>query len=347
MTKKKVKRKINGRFVALVAGVLLIVLTLIKTPRLLNTWKLEDLGYSPEAITAIYRQKLTSTIIKNRYYSDFLNQEIVKEDFRKDYLQLYLQADHLSEDDIWLYNRLKELKGYSEEEMVKIYANLNYYDMVALCVFDKLSDLDSFIADAKAHPATKDGYSYQNNYLEYQDNAVSDAASIEVLVNKQFTLGEYAPEKLAMINTMYAVPQVYLESRALQAYSELCTAASQNGTSFYAVKGYRSYEDQKDIYIGNNKAAKAGYYDAQTGLAVSVVASENESVTLFEETAAYSFLREHAHEYGFIFRFPENKEAVTGFPAQANYLRFVGKDLSTAIYNSGLSFDEYYWLYCR
>lgn len=345
MTSKKVKRKINGRFVALVAGVLLVVLTLIKTPRLLNTWKLQDLGYSDEAISAIYQQKLTSTIIKNSYFSDFLNQEIVKEDFHKDYLQLYLNADHLSEDDIWLYNRLKELKGYSEEEMIKIYANVNYYDMVALCVFDKLTNLDEFISDAKAHPATKEGYSYKNNYLDYQENAIADTVSIEVLVNKQFTIGEYVPEKLAMINSMYAVPNVYLESRALQAYGELCAAASQNGTAFYAVKGYRSYEDQKDVYIGDNRAAKAGHYDAQTGLGVNVVASENESAALFAETGAYSYLCEHAHEYGFIFRFPQEKEAVTGFAAQTNYLRYVGKDLAKAIYESGLSFDEYYWLY--
>ena len=68
MTKKK--RRLNGRFIALVCAVLLLTISIYKVPHFINTNKLLDLGYSQEAIEAIYDLGLRKTILENEYYSD-------------------------------------------------------------------------------------------------------------------------------------------------------------------------------------------------------------------------------------------------------------------------------------
>ncbi len=343
----KVKRKLNGKFIALLVFVILVVLSLYKIPRFIDQNKLKDLGYSKEAIKAIYQLKLKNTILEKEAYSDYLNAEIVKEDFKKEYLDLYLKRNSLNEDDFYLYERLKSLKGYSDEEMISLFSELTNTELIPLCVFDKV-DINSYIEDCKNHPDNNSSYFIlSNDYLHPYENseAVKDKSSIEAFISTKFTLEQYIPEKLVTISRQNAVDNCQLQSQALEAFSELCADLRKENPGIYAVDAYRSYDDQADYAKVKMDAVKAGYYDAQSGLGVYVVSAENESVSLFKQTTAYKWLNEHAHEYGFIFRYPEGKEAVTGSIAVNNYLRFVGKDLALKIKDSGLSFDEYYMLY--
>ena len=95
MTVKKKKRRLNGRFIALVCVVLLIGLSIYKIPHFINTNKLEALGYDNTAISAIYKKGLRKDILKNEYYSDYLNSEVSKDSFNKKYLRLYTMCDYL------------------------------------------------------------------------------------------------------------------------------------------------------------------------------------------------------------------------------------------------------------
>lgn len=350
------KRKLKGKVLALAAAVLLIILSVFKIPRFINVGRLEKLGYSEEAITAIYQKGLRGEILKNSYYSDYLNKEVVKDSFRKQYLHLYAVCDDLNDDSFSLYEKLKSAKGYSDEELTKLYSSLKYDCLVPLMVFEK-ADVDAYIADVKAHPENgKDTLLLDNDYLHPYENVteVAEPEKIDTYVSKKSSIGEYAPVKLAQIPTMNATPDLYLESRGLEAFMALCTGARDNGSSIYAVAAYRSYDwqsEQHATYGGGSEAdarvTRPGYADAQLGLSVSVVASENESVSLFKETKAYQWLLEHAHEYGFIQRFPEGKESVTGSAAVPNYFRYVGEELAGKIHESGLTFDEYYAMYIK
>ncbi len=340
------KRRLNGKAIALLCAALLILLSVFKVPRFLNLAKLRDLGYSEEAITAIYKKGIRGEILKNGYYSDYLNKKVVQDDFKKQYLRLYLVTDDLNEDSFTLYERLKALKGYTDDEMVSIFGSLKRDDMIKLCVFDKV-DVAAFLEDAK------DG-SLSEDYLRpYEDiKEVADPTSIETFVSKKFSIGEYAPASLVPISSQNATPNQQLESRAFDAFNELCSAARSAGVPIYAVSSYKDYESLKanhDSYGGGREAdavaTRGGHADAQLGLSVAVVASENESASLFHETGAYTWLLEHGHEYGWIQRYPADKEDVTGYGEQTNYFRYVGTELAEQIHKSGLSFDEFYMLY--
>ena len=60
----------------------------------------------------------------------------------------------------------------------------------------------------------------------------------------------------------------------------------------------------------------------------------------FERTAAGHWLAQHAHEYGFILRYPKGKESVTGFQYEPWHFRYVGKELAGALQQSGLTLEE-------
>ncbi len=352
MTKKK--RRLNGRFIAFVCVVLLVGISIYKVPHFINTNKLLDLGYSEEAIDAIYAKGLRKTILTNNYYSDYLNQEIVKDSFNQKYLRLYTMCDYLDDSYFELYETLKAKKAYNDNELEQLFSSLKDYDLKPLYVFDKLETeeaINEYIEDCLANENSSTSFKVNGDYLKPYENVidVADVESVEVYVSTKSYIGEYEPTKRVEINSLHAVPGVELESRALQAYEEMCNAIRNEdlNMAIYAYQGYVSYQTQKQAHIDDDSQTEAGYSDSQTGLAVYVLASENPKASAFKDCKVYSWLQEHAHEYGFIQRFPEGKEALTGHSAVYNYYRYVGIDLATKIYESGLSFDEYYFQYIK
>ena len=115
--------------------------------------------------------------------------------------------------------------------------------------------------------------------------------------------------------------------------------------------GFRSYEYQTQLYQNyvnkdgkegaDTYSARPGYSEHQTGLAFDIL---NGSGGLLGENPqdekAIEWLHSHAHEYGFIVRFQEGKEAITGYQAEAWHLRYVG-DIAEQIYTSKLTLEEY------
>ncbi|MBR3228102.1 MAG: D-alanyl-D-alanine carboxypeptidase family protein [Erysipelotrichaceae bacterium] len=345
MTVKKKRRRLNGRFVALLAAVILVCLSLYKVPHFINTNRLLDLGYSEEAVKAIYRKGLRSVILKNSYYSDYLDQEIVKDDFNRKYLRLYLVCDYLDNDYFELYENLKERKEYTDDELEALYGKLKIHDLRPLLIFDKLEDIDAYTEDCLAHPENSDTvFEVNGDYLHPYENYVEakGPGSVIVYVSPKSSIGNYEPQYLVEINSENAIPGVMLESRALSAYYDLCKAIRQEDLdmAIYAVGGYISYEEQKILHMQDETQLKEGFADTQTGMGVFVT---NEESSSFKDTRVYSWLLDNAYRYGFIQRYPEGKEALTGHRAVPNYFRFVGPELAEKVHESGLCFDEYYY----
>ena len=61
----------------------------------------------------------------------------------------------------------------------------------------------------------------------------------------------------------------------------------------------------------------------------------------FESTEQYAWLREHAHEYGFIQRYPANKADITGISYEPWHYRYVGVSAATQIRNQDITLEEY------
>lgn len=353
----KKKRKLNGLFLALVAFILLIVISIFKIPSYITDTNLNKLGYSEEAIEIIRKNKLDKKIIENNYYSDYLNKEIVKENFEVKYLRLYLVMNEINEDDKYLYNRLAALKGYNEDELVKLFGSLEYYNLTPLVVFDKV-DIDSYVADCLKNNNSESSFNVSGNYFTKYTNVINNTnpSDYEVYLSYSSCIKDYDSSKIKLvtINSMNAIDGIKLESKAADAFNDLCSGIRQAGIDgVYAVKGYVSYESLKkeyDSYGGGNisdqRFMRPEYDEKQLGYSVEVTTRKVVSGDVkFEESDQYKWLVEHAHEYGFIIRYPENKEDITMSNVNYRYLRYVGTDLATKIYESGLTFDEYYYLF--
>ena len=65
----------------------------------------------------------------------------------------------------------------------------------------------------------------------------------------------------------------------------------------------------------------------------------------FAETETYKWLSENSYKYGFILRYPEGKEDITGYSYEAWHYRYLGNELAKKVYDSGLTYDEYYAYY--
>ena len=174
----------------------------------------------------------------------------------------------------------------------------------------------------------------------------------KVLVNKYYYLEEdYVPKNLEAISSMYALNGMQLVKEAKIAFESLSKAASKEDLRIIAMSSYRSYEYQVDLYNryvkqdGKEKAdtysGRPGHSEHQTGLAVDVYNGKTD-YTNFEKTKEFKWMNSHAHEYGFILRFPKDKEHETGYEYESWHYRYVGEEIATYIKENNISFEEYY-----
>ncbi|MGV2685696.1 D-alanyl-D-alanine carboxypeptidase family protein, partial [Clostridium perfringens] len=114
-----------------------------------------------------------------------------------------------------------------------------------------------------------------------------------------------------------------------------------------------SYARQKSIYENNVRtkgeveanrvSAVPGTSEHQTGLTIDVSSPSagNALEETFGHTAEGQWLAQHASEFGFIIRYPEGAENITGYVYEPWHIRYVGKDLAPDIADSGMTLEEY------
>lgn len=192
---------------------------------------------------------------------------------------------------------------------------------------------------------------------EAEPIAVVDSRDYLVLINKEHPAGkDYAPDDLVM--TKYYADRSYegyryMREVAAAAYNELVEGALADGYDIRLTSAYRSYRAQETLY--NNYVAKDGQaaadrYSArpgksehQTGLSADVsAASVNWRLTqAFADTEEGKWLADNAHKYGFIIRFPNGKESITGYMYEPWHIRYVGKEHAQKIYEQQTTLEEY------
>ncbi|MFF0902599.1 UNVERIFIED_CONTAM: M15 family metallopeptidase [Kocuria sp. CPCC 205316] len=168
------------------------------------------------------------------------------------------------------------------------------------------------------------------------DYDIDSAASVTVVVNKHRPLDppSYVPDYLIRIQTEH------LRTEAAKAYQRMAKAAEADRVNLVAVSGYRSYAHQASLYdsyvaqygqaTADTIAARPGYSEHQLGLAMDVANADGTCALqdCFDETPVGAWVAEHAWEYGFIIRYPENEQDVTGYAYEPWHLRYVGTDLA-------------------
>lgn len=195
-------------------------------------------------------------------------------------------------------------------------------------------------------------------HTPFYSNIKTNAAPSDLLVlcNKYNSLGaNYVPNDLVTMKEPYASKGQQMRKEAAEAFYQLSHAASLAGHKIMAVSTYRSYSYQNkiyNIYVSRDGQAKADTYTAragtsehQTGLAVDVSAGEITDYPKFGNTASYQWAKDNIHNYGFIIRYPEGKTHITGYMAEPWHFRYVGVETAKKVYESGLTYDEYYVRY--
>ena len=147
----------------------------------------------------------------------------------------------------------------------------------------------------------------------------------------------------------FSVP---LERETAERYLQMRRYLLSIGIHVEVVSGYRSQETQERIWNESVAAhgeahtrryvAMPGYSEHQTGLALDLTLYDARGdMVEDDDVEAYARLIPHYHEFGFIVRYPEGKEDVTGYQFEPWHIRYVGDEAAREIYASGLTLEEY------
>ena len=185
---------------------------------------------------------------------------------------------------------------------------------------------------------TTDGVTYANGTL---------------IVNKTYSLpSTYGPASAGGTNTD-CTSQNCFTPETWSAYSSMkLNAKSTAGIDLWITSGYRSYTMQQGLYNayasrdGKEKAdtysARPGNSEHQTGLAFDIINASDS----FNDTKEAKWLSDNAYVYGFILRYPQGKQGITGYKYESWHYRYVGKELAKILYNNGnwITLEEYFGL---
>lgn len=177
----------------------------------------------------------------------------------------------------------------------------------------------------------------------------------QMLVNKVHGLAkDFVPSDLVSVNTKYK-SGVQLEAEAYKHWLQLKDFVKNSGHEIDAESCYRSYDyqakilkeiiDEKGSEYAYKVVAIPGHSEHQTGLAIDYCVVKDGKFLIEEDlynNDVCTFVNSHAHEYGFILRYPQSKETITGYNYEPWHLRYVGIDLAKYLYAHKLTLDEYY-----
>ena len=332
---------------------------------------LTKLGYSKAASKNIllqFKKEYVLSVGKNKT----LNAAFESDDYNEKYLDQYSKITYQPHKHLIRNINTLIKKGYSNSSISMILEHGTDRDVTEFAKRDKINYLEEFLSVSYAKLCNYDRYvDYSNETGEdnettvlavnldmdkgdYVDSLIVTEYSTDMLVNKHRSLPEnYEPEDLVSIDEKYAADDTQEGARiAVNAFISMYKAAKQDGYDLVINSSYRSYQDQVDIcdtyrelygenYV-NNYVAKPGFSEHQTGLSFDI-GSKNSNI--FAESEEYKWILENAHKYGFIQRFPEKYEAITGFRAEPWHYRYVGKKIATYIYEHDISLEEYYAIF--
>lgn len=169
--------------------------------------------------------------------------------------------------------------------------------------------------------------------------------SLLVVANKKYALPDgYEPSDLRLVNTI-STKDCYMKEEAASALENMFTAASKEGITLVSCSGYRSAATQDILYnsyvsrygvsISDTISSRPSHSDHQTGLAMDI--GDHDQATVFtssmENTPEGQWLYQHAHEYGFILRYPKGKDEITGYTFEPWHYRYIGVEDAMALYN--------------
>lgn len=177
-----------------------------------------------------------------------------------------------------------------------------------------------------------------------------------ILVNKYHYLEEdYVPDNLVNISQKYSWGEEgsqKCETNTYDAFLKMWNNAKNEGHYLMVSSSYRDFEKQNNIFenyknnygieYAENYVAHPGYSEHQTGYALDIVDKNFKTKSTFTTSQAFEWMKNNSYKFGFILRYQENKESVTGTNFESWHYRYVGTEVAKYIYENNITFDEYY-----
>ena len=272
---------------------------------------------------------------------------VIKQDNKKLIKNDSSNGDQLSSNITESSDQNSKATGF-DEETIEAYAALPFFQ-------DELKN--RYVAYKEQHDdmSYEQAIVYVNIGLDtpYYSNikTVSNAASITAIVNKYNGIGKYEPNDLVKISSVNSTKELYMRKEACGAFEKMCNDARTEGYDIRAMSAYRSYNRQNELYnnyvatdgkeAADTYSARPGNSEHQTGLAVDIQGGTT-GFESFKTTKESKWINDNSYKYGFIVRYPEGKERITGYMAEAWHIRYVGKEIAQKIHGEKITFDEYY-----
>lgn len=215
---------------------------------------------------------------------------------------------------------------------------------LALVVFAIINTDQANAPDSsQSKPSTSDKNA-ENNF-DKNKYSIDDPNSVWVIVNKKRPLPDgFAPSDL----------EGDVRRESATRLKELLESAQANGHNLYKISGFRSQQNQAQTYNGyvssdgqtnaDTYSARPGHSEHQTGLAVDLGNGTCDLETCFGDTPAGKWLAANSHKFGFIVRYQNGKEDITGYQYEPWHLRYVGSELAAELYKSGQTMEEFFGL---
>ena len=371
------RKKLKKKPILIICVITLIIVFLVSMFYFNSTtFKLSNLNYSKQAIKVIKDNNIEDEVLNNKY-SKTLEVALTSSDFKKENLDIYLNTKY--DNNINVAKQINSLValGYTKDDIGTIYEKLEDEEIDFLTNYTYVDNLKSYLDYKIFKIENLDRYveyknREENKELSYKDivlkvnmnldkpfydnpKTIENPDDLLVLVNKYNKLpDDYIPKDLEKIDSKYTVSEMYLNKRAKEPFEEMCTDAKSVNMIIKAVSTYRTKDYQSKLYndyvktnglkYAEDFSARPRHSEHETGLAIDVRGGLS-SYTLFENTEEYKWVKQNAHNYGFIIRYQENKEEITGYHYESWHLRYVGKEVATYIYENDITFDEYYAMF--
>lgn len=319
----------------------------------------------------LYSKTLEESVLQNEfneeYFDEYFEITYVEEETSTEDINILLELGYKAEEINIFYekvpNSISVITSNDYNANIINYLDLDYFKEENLDRYIKYDNDEDKLSSVYDVTVIEDNYSYidtvtfVNAYLDkdYYTNDINldneEAKKLDVIVNKYYKLNKnYEPDDLTKISSKYSSGNNQkMRKEAAIKFEEMASDALKEKLKIYAGSTYRSYSYQLGLYNryvakdgfdeAETYSARAGYSEHQLGLAVDVL--NGKWSYLSETDKEYDWLINNSYKYGFILRYPRNKEYVTGYVFEDWHFRYLGIELATEVYNSGLTYDEY------
>lgn len=272
-------------------------------------YKIMEIGYSKEETTKLIEKLPNEKLdqILNEKYNESYYQIVNQKYYKEKYFDKYVE-----------YKEYHEKASYEDViAIVNVHANAGWYN-------------ETFKTNIN------------DNYL--------------MLVNKfNYLDSDYERIDLQNVSLQYSYSGNKVASIVIENFENMRNDVEKElGVRLMINSSYRSYKSQEEIYneykkvslkYADSYAARPGFSEHQTGLAIDITSLEHKTAKEFKESDEYAWLKENCYKYGFVLRYPENKEHITGYNTESWHFRYVGNDAAKIIHDENITFDEYYAFY--